>query len=114
MSKSHFQITLLISRNAPSDHHCVTTKCRDPMAIYFTSGTTGSPKMAEHSHGIGIGFTVSGRYSYPFKSDTLLSLVTPQKEEKQGFYQKLLFPQFKKQVVSHPQKWGLFPSNKAV
>ncbi|KFW96959.1 hypothetical protein N336_04029, partial [Phalacrocorax carbo] len=50
-------------KNAPSDHHCVTTKCQDPMAIYFTSGTTGSPKMAEHSHSsYGIGLTVSGRY----------------------------------------------------
>ncbi|XP_054066949.1 acyl-coenzyme A synthetase ACSM3, mitochondrial-like isoform X3 [Rissa tridactyla] len=50
-------------KNAPSDHQCVTTKCQDPMAIYFTSGTTGSPKMAEHSHSsYGIGLTVSGRY----------------------------------------------------
>ncbi|KAM6244589.1 acyl-coenzyme A synthetase ACSM3, mitochondrial-like isoform 3-T6 [Spheniscus humboldti] len=50
-------------KNAPSDHHCVTTKCQDPMAIYFTSGTTGSPKMTEHSHSsYGIGLTVSGRY----------------------------------------------------
>ncbi|KAK4813614.1 hypothetical protein QYF61_011960 [Mycteria americana] len=50
-------------KNAPSDHHCVSTKCQDPMAIYFTSGTTGSPKMAEHSHSsYGIGLTASGRY----------------------------------------------------
>lgn len=77
MCKSHFQITLfiilLILRNAPSDHHCVTTKCQDPMAIYFTSGTTGSPKMTEHSHSsYGIGLTVSGRYRYHFKSDIFL------------------------------------------
>ncbi|XP_014792047.1 PREDICTED: acyl-coenzyme A synthetase ACSM3, mitochondrial-like isoform X2 [Calidris pugnax] len=50
-------------KNASSDHHCVTTKCQDPMAIYFTSGTTGSPKMTEHSHSsYGIGLTASGRY----------------------------------------------------
>ncbi|XP_035195179.1 acyl-coenzyme A synthetase ACSM3, mitochondrial-like [Oxyura jamaicensis] len=50
-------------KNAPSNHQCVTTKHQDPMAIYFTSGTTGSPKMAEHSHSsYGIGLTVSGRY----------------------------------------------------
>ncbi|XP_010140959.1 PREDICTED: acyl-coenzyme A synthetase ACSM3, mitochondrial-like [Buceros rhinoceros silvestris] len=59
-------------KNAPSDHHCVTTKCRDPMAIYFTSGTTGSPKMAEHSHSIGIGFTVSGRYWLDLTSSDIL------------------------------------------
>uniref|UniRef100_A0A8C8AQ17 medium-chain acyl-CoA ligase n=1 Tax=Otus sunia TaxID=257818 RepID=A0A8C8AQ17_9STRI len=50
-------------KNASSDHRCVTTKCQDPMAIYFTSGTTGSPKMTQHSHSsYGIGLTVSGRY----------------------------------------------------
>ncbi|XP_030315607.1 acyl-coenzyme A synthetase ACSM3, mitochondrial isoform X1 [Calypte anna] len=50
-------------KNAPSDHHCVNTKCQDPMAIYFTSGSTGSPKMTEQSHSsYGIGLTVSGRY----------------------------------------------------
>ncbi|XP_067407113.1 acyl-coenzyme A synthetase ACSM4, mitochondrial-like isoform X1 [Emydura macquarii macquarii] len=48
---------------APADHNCVKTKSQDPMLIYFTSGTTGLPKMAEHSHSsYGIGFTVSGRY----------------------------------------------------
>ncbi|XP_047916628.2 acyl-coenzyme A synthetase ACSM3, mitochondrial-like isoform X2 [Anser cygnoides] len=50
-------------KNAPSSHQCVTTKHQDPMAIYFTSGTTGFPKMTEHSHSsCGIGLTVSGRY----------------------------------------------------
>ncbi|XP_003210881.1 acyl-coenzyme A synthetase ACSM3, mitochondrial isoform X1 [Meleagris gallopavo] len=50
-------------KNAPSDHQCATTKSQHPMAIYFTSGTTGAPKMTEHSHcSYGIGLTVSGRY----------------------------------------------------
>ncbi|XP_064376369.1 acyl-coenzyme A synthetase ACSM3, mitochondrial-like, partial [Dromaius novaehollandiae] len=50
-------------KHAPSDHHCVTTKRQDPMAIYFTSGTTGAPKRTAHSHSsYGIGLTVSGRY----------------------------------------------------
>ncbi|KAI6076440.1 Acyl-coenzyme A synthetase ACSM3, mitochondrial [Aix galericulata] len=54
-------------KNAPSNHQCVTTKHHDPMAIYFTSGTTGSPKMTEHSHSsYGIGLTVNA--SYTFKS----------------------------------------------
>ncbi|XP_063171116.1 acyl-coenzyme A synthetase ACSM3, mitochondrial-like isoform X3 [Candoia aspera] len=48
---------------ASPEHTCVATKSSDPMAIYFTSGTTGAPKMTEHSHashGIGLGF--NGRY----------------------------------------------------
>ncbi|XP_044289076.1 acyl-coenzyme A synthetase ACSM3, mitochondrial-like isoform X2 [Varanus komodoensis] len=48
---------------APDEHSCVATKSLDPMAIYFTSGTTGAPKMTEHSHAShGIGLTVNGRY----------------------------------------------------
>ncbi|XP_075623422.1 acyl-coenzyme A synthetase ACSM4, mitochondrial isoform X2 [Balearica regulorum gibbericeps] len=48
---------------APAVHNCVKTKSRDPMAIYFTSGTTGSPKMVEHSYGsFGLGFFLCGRY----------------------------------------------------
>ncbi|KAI1896181.1 hypothetical protein AGOR_G00092160 [Albula goreensis] len=52
-----------LSRMASSDHTCVDTKSEDPMTIFFTSGTTGSPKMTEHSHcSFGIGLTVNGRY----------------------------------------------------
>ncbi|KAJ8364082.1 hypothetical protein SKAU_G00129130 [Synaphobranchus kaupii] len=52
-----------LSRTASSDHICVQTKSEDPMAIFFTSGTTGSPKMTEHSQcSFGIGLTVNGRY----------------------------------------------------
>ncbi|KAL7979191.1 hypothetical protein Chor_015215 [Crotalus horridus] len=50
-------------KTASPEHTCVATKSSDPMAIYFTSGTTGAPKMTEHSHvshGIGLGF--NGRY----------------------------------------------------
>ncbi|XP_010892904.2 acyl-coenzyme A synthetase ACSM3, mitochondrial isoform X1 [Esox lucius] len=50
-------------RNASSDHECVNTRSDDPMTIFFTSGTTGSPKMTQHSHSsYGIGLTVNGRY----------------------------------------------------
>ncbi|XP_067407107.1 acyl-coenzyme A synthetase ACSM3, mitochondrial-like isoform X4 [Emydura macquarii macquarii] len=56
---------LFITANA--DHNCVTTRNQDPVTIFFTSGTTGSPKMTEHSHSsYGIGLTVNG--SYKFKS----------------------------------------------
>ncbi|XP_013915584.1 PREDICTED: acyl-coenzyme A synthetase ACSM4, mitochondrial-like [Thamnophis sirtalis] len=38
-------------REAPANHTCVKTKMNDPMLVYFTSGTTGAPKMVEHSQG---------------------------------------------------------------
>uniref|UniRef100_A0A670XX83 medium-chain acyl-CoA ligase n=1 Tax=Pseudonaja textilis TaxID=8673 RepID=A0A670XX83_PSETE len=48
---------------ASPEHSCVATKSSDPMAIYFTSGTTGAPKMTEHSHAShGIGLAFNGRY----------------------------------------------------
>ncbi|XP_075384473.1 acyl-coenzyme A synthetase ACSM5, mitochondrial [Tenrec ecaudatus] len=47
---------------ASAEHSCVRTKSGDPLAIYFTSGTTGAPKMVEHSQGsYGLGFVASGR-----------------------------------------------------
>ncbi|XP_038619171.1 acyl-coenzyme A synthetase ACSM6, mitochondrial-like isoform X2 [Tachyglossus aculeatus] len=49
--------------SAPTDHRCVRTKSRDAMAIYFTSGTAGSPKMVEHSHySLGMGFSLATRW----------------------------------------------------
>ncbi|XP_077173179.1 acyl-coenzyme A synthetase ACSM3, mitochondrial-like isoform X1 [Paroedura picta] len=46
---------------APADHDCVATRSSEPMAVYFTSGTTGAPKMVEHSHGSqGIGLALNG------------------------------------------------------
>uniref|UniRef100_A0A8C6A6Q1 medium-chain acyl-CoA ligase n=1 Tax=Marmota marmota marmota TaxID=9994 RepID=A0A8C6A6Q1_MARMA len=50
-------------REASAEHTCVQTKSRDALAIYFTSGTTGNPKMVEHSQSsYGLGFVASGRY----------------------------------------------------
>ncbi|XP_061456360.1 acyl-coenzyme A synthetase ACSM3, mitochondrial-like isoform X1 [Rhineura floridana] len=49
--------------HAPAEDTCVATKSHDPLAIYFTSGTTGTPKMTEHSHAShGIGLDLNGRY----------------------------------------------------
>ncbi|KAM3826823.1 acyl-coenzyme A synthetase ACSM4, mitochondrial-like [Vipera latastei] len=53
---------------APSSHNCVQTWSEEPMTIFFTSGTTGSPKMAEHSQtSLALGLAVLGRYWLDFK-----------------------------------------------
>ncbi|KAF0876658.1 ACSM5 synthetase, partial [Crocuta crocuta] len=50
-------------REASTEHNCVRTKSQDPLAIYFISGTTGAPKMVEHSQAsYGLGFVATGRY----------------------------------------------------
>ncbi|XP_059835087.1 acyl-coenzyme A synthetase ACSM3, mitochondrial [Hypanus sabinus] len=50
-------------RNASSDHKCARTKSFDPLIIFFTSGTTGAPKMVLHTHySFGVGLTVAARY----------------------------------------------------
>ncbi|XP_044289074.1 acyl-coenzyme A synthetase ACSM4, mitochondrial-like isoform X4 [Varanus komodoensis] len=38
-------------KDAAASHSCAETKLHDPMMIYFTSGTSGAPKMAELSQG---------------------------------------------------------------
>uniref|UniRef100_A0A8U7P9J5 medium-chain acyl-CoA ligase n=1 Tax=Corvus moneduloides TaxID=1196302 RepID=A0A8U7P9J5_CORMO len=35
---------------ASADHECVKTRSHEPMVVYFTSGTTGFPKMVVQSH----------------------------------------------------------------
>ncbi|KAM3916300.1 acyl-coenzyme A synthetase ACSM3, mitochondrial-like [Leptodactylus fuscus] len=48
---------------ANDKHTCVRTRSADPMSIFFTSGTTGSPKMTEHSHSsYGLGLTAVAKY----------------------------------------------------
>ncbi|XP_005391187.1 PREDICTED: acyl-coenzyme A synthetase ACSM2B, mitochondrial isoform X2 [Chinchilla lanigera] len=37
-------------KEASATHHCVESGSQEAAAIYFTSGTSGLPKMAEHSH----------------------------------------------------------------
>ncbi|XP_046581928.1 acyl-coenzyme A synthetase ACSM3, mitochondrial-like [Haliotis rubra] len=49
--------------SASEQFECVNTKGSDPMTLFFTSGTTGSPKMAEHTHAsYGLGHTITARY----------------------------------------------------
>ncbi|XP_057605672.1 acyl-coenzyme A synthetase ACSM1, mitochondrial isoform X2 [Hippopotamus amphibius kiboko] len=40
--------------SASPNHTCIKSKTLDPMVILFTSGTTGFPKMAKHSHGLAL------------------------------------------------------------
>ncbi|XP_064245990.1 acyl-coenzyme A synthetase ACSM4, mitochondrial-like isoform X1 [Passer domesticus] len=48
---------------ASADQICIKTRSQDPMLVYFTSGTTGFPKMVLHSYSsYGIGFATTGRY----------------------------------------------------
>ncbi|CAH2307175.1 acyl-coenzyme A synthetase ACSM3, mitochondrial-like isoform X1 [Pelobates cultripes] len=48
---------------ADDKHTCVKTKGTDAMTIFYTSGTTGYPKMTEHSHcSFGLGLGVNGKY----------------------------------------------------
>ncbi|XP_008583035.1 PREDICTED: acyl-coenzyme A synthetase ACSM1, mitochondrial [Galeopterus variegatus] len=41
-------------KSASPDHTCIKSKTMDPMTIFFTSGTTGQPKMAKHNHGLAL------------------------------------------------------------
>ncbi|XP_010835461.1 PREDICTED: acyl-coenzyme A synthetase ACSM3, mitochondrial isoform X2 [Bison bison bison] len=54
-------------KHASDNHTCVKTKHNEMMAIFFTSGTSGYPKMTGHTHSsFGLGLSVNG--SYKFKS----------------------------------------------
>uniref|UniRef100_A0A672RV78 medium-chain acyl-CoA ligase n=1 Tax=Sinocyclocheilus grahami TaxID=75366 RepID=A0A672RV78_SINGR len=57
------QMLRLCCRKVSDDHVCMDTRSEEAMTIFFTSGTTGSPKMTQHSHcSYGLGLTVNGRY----------------------------------------------------
>uniref|UniRef100_A0A670JWD0 medium-chain acyl-CoA ligase n=1 Tax=Podarcis muralis TaxID=64176 RepID=A0A670JWD0_PODMU len=58
---------------AGDDHQPVKTRSEDPMIIYFTSGTTGYPKMVEHScSSLGIGLASTGRDWMDLKASDLM------------------------------------------
>ncbi|KAB1263046.1 Acyl-coenzyme A synthetase ACSM5; mitochondrial [Camelus dromedarius] len=53
-------------REASTTHRCVETGSQEAAAIYFTSGTSGLPKMAEHSHSsLGIKAKMDADYKFP-------------------------------------------------
>ncbi|XP_032110580.1 acyl-coenzyme A synthetase ACSM4, mitochondrial [Sapajus apella] len=58
---------------ASEEHSCVETGSEEPMAIYFTSGTTSFPKMAQHSQSsLSIGSILCGRYWLDLKSSDII------------------------------------------
>ncbi|NXA52246.1 ACSM3 synthetase, partial [Nothocercus julius] len=60
-------------KSQSDDHSCVKTSIQDPMCIFFTSGTTGAPKMAEHSQGsLGFRPLLSERYWLDFTPSDMI------------------------------------------
>ncbi|TKC36102.1 hypothetical protein EI555_007491 [Monodon monoceros] len=50
-------------KHASDNNTCVKTKHNETMAIFFTSGTSGSPKMTRHTHSsFGLGLSINGRF----------------------------------------------------
>ena len=47
------------------------TKSTDPMVIYFTSGTTGEPKMVLHNHALPLGHVTTGAFWLDIKENDL-------------------------------------------
>ncbi|XP_033614638.1 acyl-coenzyme A synthetase ACSM1, mitochondrial isoform X2 [Fukomys damarensis] len=41
-------------KSASPEQTCIKSKTEDPMTIFFTSGTTGLPKMVKHNHGLAL------------------------------------------------------------
>ncbi len=49
----------------------IPTKAEEPLLLYFTSGTTGNPKMAYHNHTYPIGHIISAKYWHGITGDDL-------------------------------------------
>ncbi len=56
-------------RNASKTWERRPNKATDPMLIYFTSGTTGEPKMALHDYGYPLGHITTAKYWHNIEAD---------------------------------------------
>ena len=48
--------------NAGDNFQRIPSKAEDPMLVYFSSGTTGMPKMVLHNHSLPLGHIVTAKY----------------------------------------------------
>ncbi|HVV99813.1 MAG TPA: AMP-binding protein [Planctomycetaceae bacterium] len=61
-----------LQQQGSDDHAAVNTRADDPAIVFFTSGTTGMPKMVLHTQAsYGIGHVVTGRYWLDLGPDDL-------------------------------------------
>lgn len=60
-----------VSAQMPSDFEAVPTRLEDPALCYFTSGTTGYPKMVVHNQGYGLAHQTTGRFWLDLKPGDL-------------------------------------------
>ena len=58
-------------QTASDEFETVNTASDEEALCYFTSGTTGYPKMAIHSHSYGLGHQTTGKYWLDLKEDDL-------------------------------------------
>jgi len=58
-------------RGASADFEAVDTHIDDEALLYFTSGTTGYPKMTMHGHGYPMGHETTGRFWLDLKPEDL-------------------------------------------
>ncbi|KAJ8319358.1 hypothetical protein KUTeg_004449 [Tegillarca granosa] len=62
-----------LMESASDEFQTCNTKASDPMTLFFTSGTTGAPKMTEHTHAsYGYGHYVTAKYMLNCKPNDII------------------------------------------
>lgn len=62
-----------LMKDASTTYSCLETRSDDPMSWFFTSGTTGYPKMTEHSHvSYGLAHKLTGKYWLDLESNDVM------------------------------------------